>query len=115
MDDIPTHVVKHDWEEDVMLALYADDSPNLTSFRWAVLAVVKRQRVLHLLPDWLEKIARCRQCDKDGHFTDRPAAYSATEAKTPKTGSGMADQSATSGRADRSLHAHGYSGGAYYS
>ncbi|GBP81820.1 RNA-directed DNA polymerase from mobile element jockey [Eumeta japonica] len=55
-----------------------------------------------------------RECDEDGRLIDRPTAYRATEVETPKTRSGMVDQGEISGCADRSLHAHGHSGGACY-
>ncbi|GBP53248.1 RNA-directed DNA polymerase from mobile element jockey [Eumeta japonica] len=55
-DDIPTLAVQlQDWEEDVVLALYADDSAYLSSSRRADLAVAKLQRVLDLLPHWLDQ------------------------------------------------------------
>ncbi|GBP30602.1 RNA-directed DNA polymerase from mobile element jockey [Eumeta japonica] len=44
-----------DWEEDVVLALYADDSDYLASPCRADLAVAKLQRVLDLLLDWMDK------------------------------------------------------------
>ncbi|GBP92087.1 hypothetical protein EVAR_68073_1 [Eumeta japonica] len=50
--------------------------------------------------------------DEDGRLIDRPTAYHATKAETLSTGSGMADENAISGSTDRSLHAHGRSGGA---
>ncbi|GBP82599.1 RNA-directed DNA polymerase from mobile element jockey [Eumeta japonica] len=55
-DDIPTLTdqLQH-WEEDVVLALYADDSAYLASSRRADLAAAKLQRVLDLLPDWLDR------------------------------------------------------------
>ncbi|GBP26284.1 RNA-directed DNA polymerase from mobile element jockey [Eumeta japonica] len=54
-DDIPTLAGQlQDWEEDVVLALYADDSAYLASSRRADLAVAKLQRVLDR-PDWLDK------------------------------------------------------------
>ncbi|GBP74901.1 RNA-directed DNA polymerase from mobile element jockey [Eumeta japonica] len=43
------------WEEDVVLVLYADDSAYLASSRRADLAATKLQRVLDLLPDWLDR------------------------------------------------------------
>ncbi|GBP16281.1 RNA-directed DNA polymerase from mobile element jockey [Eumeta japonica] len=55
MDDIPTlrgHL--EDWEDDVMLALYADDSAYFASSRRADLAAKRIQRVFDLLPEWLE-------------------------------------------------------------
>ncbi|GBP61860.1 hypothetical protein EVAR_97302_1 [Eumeta japonica] len=55
-----------------------------------------------------------RKCHEDGRPSDRPTAYYATEAKTPGTGGGMADQGAILGRTDRSLRAHGRSGGTCY-
>ncbi|GBP78705.1 RNA-directed DNA polymerase from mobile element jockey [Eumeta japonica] len=55
-DEIPTLVGQlQSWEEDIVLALYADDSAYLSSSRRADLAVAKLQRVLDLLPDWLDK------------------------------------------------------------
>ncbi|GBP31825.1 RNA-directed DNA polymerase from mobile element jockey [Eumeta japonica] len=52
--DIPTLVGQlQEWEEDIVLALYADDI--FASSRRADLAVAKLQRVLDLLPDWLDK------------------------------------------------------------
>ncbi|GBP65548.1 RNA-directed DNA polymerase from mobile element jockey [Eumeta japonica] len=55
-DDIPTLVGQlQDWEEDVVLALYADGSAYLASSRRADLAAAKIQRVLDLLPEWLDK------------------------------------------------------------
>ncbi|GBP52037.1 RNA-directed DNA polymerase from mobile element jockey [Eumeta japonica] len=42
-------------EDDVVLAIYADDSVYLISSRRADLAVAKFQRVLDLLPNWLDK------------------------------------------------------------
>ncbi|GBP27932.1 RNA-directed DNA polymerase from mobile element jockey [Eumeta japonica] len=54
--DIPTLADQlKDWEEDVVLALYAVDSAYLASSRRADLAVAKLQRILDLLPDWLDK------------------------------------------------------------
>ncbi|GBP30173.1 RNA-directed DNA polymerase from mobile element jockey [Eumeta japonica] len=55
-DDIPTLASQlQDWEEDVVLALYADDSAYFASSRRADLAAAKIQRVLDLLPEWLDK------------------------------------------------------------
>ncbi|GBP89112.1 RNA-directed DNA polymerase from mobile element jockey [Eumeta japonica] len=55
-DDIPTVADQlQDWEDDFVLALYADDSAYLSSSRRADLAVAKLLRVLDLLPDWLDK------------------------------------------------------------
>ncbi|GBP92572.1 RNA-directed DNA polymerase from mobile element jockey [Eumeta japonica] len=55
-DDIPTLTSQQqDWEETVVLTLYADDSAYLPSSRRADLTVAKLQRVLDLLPDWLDK------------------------------------------------------------
>ncbi|GBP31070.1 RNA-directed DNA polymerase from mobile element jockey [Eumeta japonica] len=55
-DDIPTlHGNLEDWEDDVMLALYADDSAYFASSRRADLAAKRIQRVLDLLPEWLDK------------------------------------------------------------
>ncbi|GBP19939.1 Probable RNA-directed DNA polymerase from transposon X-element [Eumeta japonica] len=55
-DDIPMlHGHLEDWEDDVMLALYADDSAYFASSRRADLAAKKIQRVLDLLPEWLDK------------------------------------------------------------
>ncbi|GBP23875.1 RNA polymerase II-associated protein 1 [Eumeta japonica] len=55
-DDIPTLTdqLQH-WKEDVVLALYTDDSAYLASSRRADLAAAKLQRVLDLLPDWLDR------------------------------------------------------------
>ncbi|GBP49145.1 RNA-directed DNA polymerase from mobile element jockey [Eumeta japonica] len=50
----PLHGHLGDWEDDVMLALYADDSAYFASSRRADLAA-KIQRVLDLLPEWLDK------------------------------------------------------------
>ncbi|GBP28745.1 RNA-directed DNA polymerase from mobile element jockey [Eumeta japonica] len=44
-----------DWEEDVVLALYGDDSAYFASSRRADLATAKIQSVLDLLPEWLDK------------------------------------------------------------
>ncbi|GBP30312.1 RNA-directed DNA polymerase from mobile element jockey [Eumeta japonica] len=44
-----------DWEDDVMLALYADDSAYFASSRRADLAAKRIQRVLDLLSEWLDK------------------------------------------------------------
>ncbi|GBP33313.1 RNA-directed DNA polymerase from mobile element jockey [Eumeta japonica] len=55
-DDIPTlHGHLEDWEDDVMLALYADDSAYFASSRRADLAAKRIQRVLDQLPEWLDK------------------------------------------------------------
>ncbi|GBP89928.1 RNA-directed DNA polymerase from mobile element jockey [Eumeta japonica] len=55
-DDIPTLAGQlQDWEEDVVLALCADDSAYFASSRRADLAAAKIQRVLDLLPEWLDK------------------------------------------------------------
>ncbi|GBP21510.1 RNA-directed DNA polymerase from mobile element jockey [Eumeta japonica] len=55
-DDIPTlHGHLEDWEDEVMLALYADDSAYFASLRRADLAAKRFQRVLDLLPEWLDK------------------------------------------------------------
>ncbi|GBP62578.1 RNA-directed DNA polymerase from mobile element jockey [Eumeta japonica] len=55
-DDIPTLAGQlQDWEEDVVLALYADDSAYFASSRRADLAAAKIQRVLDLSPEWLDK------------------------------------------------------------
>ncbi|GBP92478.1 RNA-directed DNA polymerase from mobile element jockey [Eumeta japonica] len=55
-DDIPTlHGHLEDWEDDVMLALYADDSAYFASSRRADLAAKRIQRVLDRLPEWLDK------------------------------------------------------------
>ncbi|GBP41714.1 hypothetical protein EVAR_33705_1 [Eumeta japonica] len=43
-----------DWDEDVMLALYADDSAYLSSSRRADLDVAKLERVPNLLSNWLD-------------------------------------------------------------
>ncbi|CAG5055375.1 unnamed protein product [Parnassius apollo] len=42
-----------EWEDDVELALYADDSAYFTSSRRAHIATAKMQRLLDLLPPWL--------------------------------------------------------------
>ncbi|GBP55683.1 RNA-directed DNA polymerase from mobile element jockey [Eumeta japonica] len=52
-DPRPIHAA--DWEKDIVLALYADDNAYLSSSHRADLAVAKLQRVLDLLPDWLDK------------------------------------------------------------
>ncbi|GBP18014.1 RNA-directed DNA polymerase from mobile element jockey [Eumeta japonica] len=55
-NDIPTLADQlQDWEEDVVLALYADDSAYLASSCRADLAAAKLQRVLDLLPNWLDR------------------------------------------------------------
>ncbi|GBP76203.1 RNA-directed DNA polymerase from mobile element jockey [Eumeta japonica] len=55
-DDIPTlHGHLEDWEDDVMLALYADDSAYFALSRRADLAAKRIQRVLDQLPEWLDK------------------------------------------------------------
>ncbi|GBP72159.1 hypothetical protein EVAR_49750_1 [Eumeta japonica] len=48
-------VISRDWEDDVMLALYADDSTYFASSRRADLAAKRIQRVLDQLPEWLDK------------------------------------------------------------
>ncbi|GBP58048.1 RNA-directed DNA polymerase from mobile element jockey [Eumeta japonica] len=54
--DIPTLAgQRQDWEEDVVLALYADDSAYFGSSRRADLAAANIQRVLDLLLEWLDK------------------------------------------------------------
>ncbi|GBP16321.1 hypothetical protein EVAR_93683_1 [Eumeta japonica] len=87
-----------DWEEDFMLAIYADDSAYLVSSRRADLAVAKLQRVLDLLPDWLYRWRFA--IHEGGRPYDRSTAYHATEAETPGTGSGMANQGAILWRTD---------------
>ncbi|GBP57009.1 tRNA (guanine-N(7)-)-methyltransferase [Eumeta japonica] len=55
-NDIPTlrgHL--EDWEDNVMLALYADDSAYFASSRRADLAAKRVQRIFDLLPEWLDK------------------------------------------------------------
>ncbi|GBP91633.1 RNA-directed DNA polymerase from mobile element jockey [Eumeta japonica] len=55
-DDIPTlrgHL--EDWEDDVMLVLYANDSAYYASPRRADQAARKIQRVFNLTPEWLDK------------------------------------------------------------
>ncbi|GBP75692.1 RNA-directed DNA polymerase from mobile element jockey [Eumeta japonica] len=55
-DSMPTLVGQlQNWKQDVLLALYVDDGAHLASSHWADLAVTKFQRVLDLLPDWLDK------------------------------------------------------------
>ncbi|GBP67644.1 RNA-directed DNA polymerase from mobile element jockey [Eumeta japonica] len=54
-DDIPTLTDQLQHWEDVVLVLYADDSAYLASSRRADLAAAKLQRVLDLLPDWLDR------------------------------------------------------------
>ncbi|GBP94618.1 RNA-directed DNA polymerase from mobile element jockey [Eumeta japonica] len=54
-DDISTLTDQLQHWEDVVLALYADDSAYLASSRRADLAAAKLQRVLDLLPDWLDR------------------------------------------------------------
>ncbi|KAJ2937413.1 hypothetical protein O0L34_g19102 [Tuta absoluta] len=55
-NDIPTLEGRlQEWEEDVELALFADDSAYFASSRKAALAASKMQRVLDLLPVWLDK------------------------------------------------------------
>ncbi|GBP27453.1 Probable RNA-directed DNA polymerase from transposon BS [Eumeta japonica] len=55
-DDVPTLRDYHeDWEDDVMLALYADDSAYFASSRRADLAAKRIQRLFDLLPEWLDK------------------------------------------------------------
>ncbi|CAK1597122.1 unnamed protein product [Parnassius mnemosyne] len=54
-NDIPTLAGQlQEWEDDVELALYADDSAYFTSSRRAHIAVAKMQRLLDLLPPWLD-------------------------------------------------------------
>ncbi|CAH2107321.1 unnamed protein product [Euphydryas editha] len=71
-DDIPI-LCKHlrEREEDVVLALYADDSTYFASFYYQVVATNKMQRLLDLLPDWLDKwkMAVCQ------HWKDGRSAY----------------------------------------
>ncbi|GBP91286.1 RNA-directed DNA polymerase from mobile element jockey [Eumeta japonica] len=74
-DDIPTLTDQlQDWEEDVVLALYADDSAYFASSRRADLAAAKIQMA--------EQMACRRKRYEDGYPSDRPAAYHATETKT---------------------------------
>ncbi|GBP80719.1 hypothetical protein EVAR_53087_1 [Eumeta japonica] len=47
--------VLQDWEDDVMLAMYANDSTYFASFRRVDLAARKIQRVFDVLPDRLDK------------------------------------------------------------
>ncbi|GBP67779.1 RNA-directed DNA polymerase from mobile element jockey [Eumeta japonica] len=55
-DDIPTlRDYLEDWEADVMLALYADDSAYFASSRRADLAMKRIQGVFDLLPELLDK------------------------------------------------------------
>ncbi|CAK1587148.1 unnamed protein product [Parnassius mnemosyne] len=44
-----------EWEDDVELALYADDSAYFTSSRRAHIATARMQRLLDLLPPWLHE------------------------------------------------------------
>nr|XP_034826944.1 uncharacterized protein LOC117984436 [Maniola hyperantus] len=55
-DDIPT-LAEHlrEGEEDVLLSLYADDSAYLTSSYHQIVAINRLQRLLDLLPEWLDK------------------------------------------------------------
>lgn len=55
-DDVPTlrgHL--REGEEDVLLALYADDSAFFASSYHQIVATNKMQRLLDLLPEWLDK------------------------------------------------------------
>ncbi|GBP88398.1 RNA-directed DNA polymerase from mobile element jockey [Eumeta japonica] len=55
-DDISTrrgHL--KDWEDDVMLALYTEDSADFISARRVDLAARKVQQVFDLLPEWLDR------------------------------------------------------------
>ncbi|KAJ0169872.1 hypothetical protein K1T71_014478 [Dendrolimus kikuchii] len=55
-DDIPTLVGSlHPWERDVTLALYADDSAFFATSRNEDVAARRMQRMLDLLPAWLDK------------------------------------------------------------
>ncbi|GBP39727.1 hypothetical protein EVAR_23052_1 [Eumeta japonica] len=55
-DNIPTlRGHREDWEDDVMLALYADDSAYFATSRRADLAAKSIQRVFDVLPEWLDK------------------------------------------------------------
>ncbi|GBP58158.1 RNA-directed DNA polymerase from mobile element jockey [Eumeta japonica] len=54
-DDIPLLDHLEDWEDDVMLALYADDSAYFAPSRRADLAAKRNQRVCDLLAEWLDK------------------------------------------------------------
>ena len=55
-NDIPTlRGQLQEWEEDVMLALFADDSAFFASSNQAVAAAKKMQKLLDLLPEWLDK------------------------------------------------------------
>ncbi|KAJ2941788.1 hypothetical protein O0L34_g10595 [Tuta absoluta] len=55
-NDIPTLEGRlRDGEEDVELALFADDSAYFASSRSSKVAAAKLQRVLDLLPDWLDR------------------------------------------------------------
>ncbi|GBP53745.1 RNA-directed DNA polymerase from mobile element jockey [Eumeta japonica] len=80
-----------DWKEDVVFAMYADDSAYLTSSRRADLAVAKLQRVLDLFARLAgQMVGRCKR-DEDGRLIDRLTEYHATKAEPPETGSRMAD------------------------
>ncbi|GBP94376.1 RNA-directed DNA polymerase from mobile element jockey [Eumeta japonica] len=91
-DDIPTLTdqLQH-WEEDVVLALYADDSAYLASSHRVDLAAAKLQRVLDLLPDWLDRWRVAVNVTKTAAFSDRPTACLASKAEIPGTGGGMAN------------------------
>ncbi|CAH2040682.1 unnamed protein product, partial [Iphiclides podalirius] len=64
-DDIPTlEQNASDWDEDVLLALYADDSAFFTSSHNAAFAARKMQRQLDLLPEWLDRWRMSVNVDK---------------------------------------------------
>ncbi|KAA5634647.1 hypothetical protein F3G63_34710, partial [Pseudomonas aeruginosa] len=55
-NDIPTlegHL--RSWEEDVKLALFADDSAYFSSSPFPSAAIMRMQRLLDLLPQWLDR------------------------------------------------------------
>lgn len=64
-NDIPTLEGNlEEWERDVDLALFADDSAYFVSSRSSPLAVAKMQRLLNLLPNWLDKWRMALNVDK---------------------------------------------------
>ncbi|CAH2103013.1 unnamed protein product [Euphydryas editha] len=55
-DDIPTfRDHRREWEEDVLLALYADDSAFFASSYHQIVATNRTQRLLDLSPKWFDK------------------------------------------------------------